>query len=146
MSLYETILADLTTAMKEQNAEKREVLRLIKSALKNEAIAQGTDQLDDEGSTAVLIKEGKKRRDSIEQFAAGGRQDLADKEQAELAIIQTYLPAQISEEDIRTAVQAVISETGSNQFGAVMGQAMQRLKGQADGDVVKKIVQEFITG
>ncbi|MFC1598264.1 GatB/YqeY domain-containing protein [Patescibacteria group bacterium] len=91
-----------------------------------------------------MQKEAKKRKESIDAFTTGDRKDLADKESAELQLIEKYLPDQLSAEDIRAAVQEVVNELGDGQFGAVMGAAMKKLKGQADGNAVKEIVQELL--
>ncbi len=146
MSLYATILADLTRAMKEQNAEKREVLRMVKTVCINTAIEKGeaVEKLDDAAVGQLLAKEAKKRRESIEQFRAGGRQDLAEKEQAELAILEQYLPEQMSPDEVRAVVEKIVAGSSTSEFGAVMGQAMGQLKGRADGAVVKKVVEEVL--
>lgn len=96
----------------------------------------------------VLSRAVKQRKDAAEQYVAGGRQELADKEKKEIEIISAYLPEQLSEDKIREIIKNVISETGASSkadMGKVMGQAMGKLKGQADGSVVKKIVEELLS-
>ncbi|MFH1426847.1 MAG: GatB/YqeY domain-containing protein [Candidatus Kerfeldbacteria bacterium] len=144
MSLHDTILADLTAAMKERDTDRVAVLRLIKSALLNTAKETGAEKLDDATVIATLQREAKKRRESITAFEAGDRMDLADQEKKELAIIEGYLPEQLSEDEIRAAVQAVIGEMGSDNFGAVMGAVMKKLQGRADGNQVKSVVEKLL--
>ncbi len=145
MSLHERLLADLVQAMKEKNAQKLAVLRMVKAALVlvvKEKPKGSSEVLSDEDVVAVLKREAKKRKESAQAFAAGNRQDLSDNEHAELAIIETYLPAQMSEDAIRQVVQSVIAEKGKSNFGAVMGAVMQKLQSQADGAVVRNVVNQ----
>jgi hypothetical protein len=96
-------------------------------------------------SIAVLTREAKKRRESIEQFTLGNRKDLADQEARELEIIQGYLPEQLSEEEVRKAIQDVVVKISEPEFGLVMREVMEKLRGQADGAVVSKIVKELLS-
>lgn len=145
MSLHTTILSDLSAAMKEQDEQKVSTLRMVKAALLHAQKETGDDaDLDDETVLSLLSKEAKKRKESAEAFRSGDREELAAKEDAELAIIEAYLPAQASDDDIRAAVQSVIDDMGGDNFGAVMGAAMKKLQGQADGNRVKTIVQELL--
>jgi uncharacterized protein YqeY len=100
------------------------------------------DALTDDEVIALLKRELKKRKESAAAFTAGNRQDLADTENAEAAVIETYLPAQMSRDAVKAVVQQVIAEKGTANFGAVMGAAMQALKGEADGNVVREVVNE----
>lgn len=144
MSLYTTILEQLSAAMKAQDAERLGVLRLIKAALLNVLKETGVTELDDAAVIAVLQKEAKKRRESIEAFTQAQRPELAEQEQKELAIIEAYLPAQLSDDEIKVMVEEVITEMGKENFGAVMGAVMKRVAGQADGGRVKAITQSCI--
>lgn len=146
MSLHQTILSDLSSAMKEQQTEKVAVLRMIKAAFLNAAKsgAPGSDILSDEEVITILSKEAKKRKESATAFREGNRPDLVEKEDAERAIIETYLPAQLNDEEIRAVVQTIMQENADANFGMIMGKAMQQLKGKADGDRVKQIVQETV--
>lgn len=146
MSLKEQIVSDLKTAMKAGDAVRRDTLRLLDSAIKNCEIEKKKREtgLSDEEILEVITRAVKQRQDSMRQFIDGGRPDLAEKEKIELDIIMPYLPAQLSEEEIREAVKAVIVETGAvdvSEIGKVMGQAMGKLKGKADGNVVREIVK-----
>jgi uncharacterized protein len=146
--IHEQIEADLRSALKSGEKEKTGVLRFLISAIKNQQIeikAKDEQYLKDEEVIAVIRRQVKQRRDSIAEYEKGGRQELADKEKAEMAIIEKYLPAGAGDEKIREIVKVKISELGitdKSRFGKLMGAAMSELKGQADGDAVKKIVEE----
>jgi uncharacterized protein YqeY len=119
------------------------LLRMIKSSIKNAEIAKGHD-LEDPEILVVLEKEAKQRKDSIDQFTAGNRLDLAEKEKFELNIIESYLPEKMSEEEIREVVKKVAGDNSGSDFGRVMGAVMGELKGKADGALVQKIVKEVM--
>lgn len=140
MSLAQNIEIDFKNALKEQHALKLSVLRMLKSALKNEAIAKKQAELNDEEVIAVLRRELKKRQDSILAFESAGRHDLADQEKAEAELIDAYLPALMSEADISKIVDVVVA-SGINGFGLVMKEVMAQTKGQADGQIVQKLVK-----
>lgn len=144
MSLKDRVIADLTAAMKARETARTSTLRMVKSALVNREIEKG-GQLDDEELIKLLRSLVKQRRDSIEQFEKGGRQDLVDKEKAEIEVIETYLPQGASQEEIEQAVSEAIAETGAasmREMGAVMKAAMARLAGKdADGRAVSEIVK-----
>jgi uncharacterized protein len=147
MSLKEMIFSDLKEALKSGDNFKRDTLRLLSSFMKNTEIEKKKKEegLNDEETVEMIKKSIKQRKDSVEQYEKGGRNDLADKERKELEILSAYLPAQLDEEKIREEVGKIITETGAGSqkdFGKVMGMAMKNLKGQADGDIVKKIVEE----
>lgn len=146
MSLHHTILSDLTRSMKEKNTERLSVLRMMHAALLLRAKESGANrELEDDAEVIeVLKKEFKKRRDAAQAFREAGREDLAVKEDAEQVIIESYLPAQLSEDDIRTVVRTIVEKTPQPSFGIVMKEVMQELKGQADGVLVKKIVEESL--
>ncbi len=144
MGLVEQIDKDLPVAMKAQEALKLSVLRMMKAALKNKQVEM-QKELEDAEALAVLRTLVKQRHDSVEQFRKGGRDDLADKEEAEITIIEGYLPAAAGEEDIDAAVAAAIAETGTagpKDMGKVMKAAMAKLAGKnADGKRVSEKVR-----
>lgn len=147
MSLKEQIISELKESLKSGDSLKRDTLRFLSSAIKNVEIEKKKKEegLDDQETLEVIKRAIKQRKDSIEQYEKGGRGDLAEKEKKELEILSVYLPAQMDEEKIREEIKKVISETGADSqkdFGKVMGMAMKKLNGQAEGDLVKKIVQE----
>ena len=132
--------------MRSRDAPRRSVLRLVLSAVHNEEIAKQTE-LDDEGITGVLGKQAQQRRESIEAYTQGERQDLANKEKAELEIIMTYLPEQMSPEDIAAVVKKAIAETGAagpQDMGKVMGRVMPEVRGRAQGLEVNAIASELL--
>lgn len=148
MSIIDQINSDLKTAMKSGQKELVATLRSLKSAIKYAEIEAGSE-LNDEGTIGVLSKQAKQRRDSIAEFEKAGRADLVAQETAELQVIETYLPAQLSEEEVRAKVQAVITAlnvTDAKGMGQVMKQVMADLKGQADGKTVNKIVRQLLSG
>ena len=140
MSLAQDIEIDFKNALREQNALKLSVLRMLKSALKNEAIAKKQAELIDEEVVAVLRRELKKRQDSILAFSSAGRNDLAEQEKAEAELISVYLPALMAEEDIAKIVEEIIA-SGVTGFGLVMKEVMSKTNGQADGQLVQKLVK-----
>ena len=146
MSLQQQIDHDLKEAMKAREAERLGVLRMLKAALKNVAIEKGgaAAVLDDAEAMAVIRKQGKQRQDSIEGFTKGGRPELAAKEQAEMEILNTYLPKAMSPEDLATLVKEAIVEAGTTskaQMGAVMKIASAKAAGRADGKALSVEVQ-----
>lgn len=150
MDIKETIRTDLKTAMKNGEVMVRDTLRMLDSAIKNEEIAKlkRDDGLSGEELLAVLQRLIKQRRESAAQYEQGGRPDLAEKEQAEMEILAKYLPAQLSEEEVRLAVKKIIAENGAPQkseMGKFIGLAMKDLKGKTDGNLVRKIVEEELT-
>ena len=144
MAIVEKIGKDLIAAMKAQEALKLSVLRMMKAALKNKQIELGK-ALDDPQAVAVLRTLVNQRHDSVEQFRKGGREDLATKEEQEIKIVETYLPAAASDEEIDAAVAAAIAETGvsnAKDLGRVMKAAMAKLVGKnADGKRVNEKVR-----
>jgi len=143
MALQDQIDTDLATSMKEGMAARTTVLRLIKSSLKNEQIKLGHEPAEAE-ALKVLQREAKQRKDSITQYQQGGRTDLAESEQAELAIIEGYLPDQMGPDELSRLVDSVISETGATptQMGMVIGAVLQRAGGRADGTAVSQLVRQ----
>lgn len=151
MSIKDQIMADLKQAMKNKEQDKLRVLRSIKSKLLEREISErkeGEASLSDEQTIEVLMKAAKQRKESIEQFEKGDRNDLADAEKAELEIIDSYLPEMLSEEEVRDAAREKIEELGANDMsdmGQVMGALMQELKGKAEGSVVSKVVKDELS-
>ena len=144
MSLKQQIISDMTAAMKAQDAARTSTLRMVKAAIMNRE-KEGAGELTDEDVQKLLRSQVKQRRDSVEQFEKGGRQELADKEKAEIAIIEAYLPQAASPEEIDQAVAAAVTETGASSMkdmGAVMKAAMAKLAGKnADGKMVSETVK-----
>ena len=144
MTLKEQIISDMTAAMKAQDSARTSTLRLLKAAITNRE-KEGGGALTDEDVSKLLRSQVKQRRDSVEQYEKGGRPELAAKEQAEIAIIEAYLPQAASPEEIDQAVVAAISETGAasmKDMGAVMKAAMAKLAGKnADGKAVSESVK-----
>lgn len=152
MSLYNTILDDLKTSMKAKDELRTMVLRSLKAAMLEKEISARTEgkavSVSDEMATEVIVKAAKQRRDSITQFDQAGRNDLADNERNELVIIESYLPEQLSEGDIRSIVDEAIQQTGAESMkdmGKVMGRVMPKVKGKADGGLVNRIVKERLS-
>jgi len=149
MALKQKISEDLKTAMKAGETERRDVLRMLDSMIKNVEIEKMKKEegLSDEEVLEVLNRAVKQRKDSMEQYGTGGRPELAEKEKKEIEIIMAYMPEQMSEEAVREAVKATIAQVGATSkadIGKVMGPVMGKLKGKADGSLVKKIVEESL--
>jgi len=144
VSLKQQIISDLTASMKAQDAPRTSTLRMVKAAMMNREIEKGAE-LDDEEMTKLLRSMVKQRHDSVEQFEKGGRQNLADKEKAEIEVIEAYLPQAASQETIEAAVAAAISETGASSMkdmGRVMKATQAALAGKnADGRTVSEMVK-----
>ncbi|MDQ3545455.1 MAG: GatB/YqeY domain-containing protein [Verrucomicrobiota bacterium] len=146
MSLAQQIDSDLKDAMRAKDAARLGVLRMLKSALKYAAIEKSgaEGELDEAEATAVIRKQVKQRQDSIESFEKGGRAELAEKEKAELAILNNYLPAAMSADDIARLVREAIAEVGATsraQTGAVMKALGPKVAGRADGKTLSQEVQ-----
>lgn len=142
MSLKETLVQDMKTAMREKDSAKLEVIRMLRAAIQRKEVDDQVE-LTDEQSTAVLQKMLKQAQESIKQFTAGDRADLAEKEQAQVDIMQTYMPAQMDEADVDAAIDKAIAATGATEMrdmGKVMGMLQGQLAGKADmGKVSGKI-------
>ena len=151
MSLKERIGEDIKTAMKAKDKIRLETVRGIKKAILEKEVAlrpQGQDSLSEEQEIEILAQLAKQRRDSIEQFSNAGRDDLADKEQQELAILETYLPEQIDDSELESIVDEIITSVGATSpkdLGKVMGVAMKQLKGKADGKKIQAIVKSKLS-
>lgn len=148
--LHTRIQEDIKKAMLAREQVKLDTLRGILAAFTNELVARKrkpTELLADDEAIAVIARQVKQRKDSIEQFEKGGRKDLSDKERAEMTFLVPYLPAQLSEEEIRDAAakkKAALGLRGREGAGKLMSALMADLKGRADGTVVKKIVDEVL--
>jgi uncharacterized protein len=151
MSLKETINEDIKTAMKAKDKLRLETVRGIKKALIEKEVelrAKGFNELTPEQEIDLLSQQAKQRRDSVEQYLKAQRQDLADKEAQELAIIETYLPQQLSDEELTQIIEEIITEVEAKtmkDLGKVMGKAMKELKGKADGKKIQEIVKAKLT-
>jgi uncharacterized protein YqeY len=149
MSLKDQIISDMTAAMKAQDVARTSTLRMVKAAIMNRE-KEGGGELTDEDVQKLLRTQVKQRRDSVEQYEKANRPDLADKEQAEIAIIEVYLPESASQEEIDQAVVAAIAETGASSMkdmGGVMKAAMAKLAGKsADGKMVSATVKAKLAG
>jgi uncharacterized protein YqeY len=151
MSLIEQIQQDITAAMKARAQERLSTLRMVKTALKNREIEKMAP-LDDKESQAVLTTLIKQRKESVEQFTKGGRQEMADKEAAEIVLIETYLPKAAGEAEVVAGVKVTIAEMGSptmKDMGTVMKNAMARFSGagmRVDGKVVSEAVKRELSG
>jgi uncharacterized protein YqeY len=151
MSLIEQIQKDITTAMKARDEQRLSTLRMVKAALQNRVIEKMAP-LDEKESQAVLATLIKQRKDSVEQFSKGGRQEMADKEAAEIVMIEAYLPKAAGEAEVVAGVKAVIVEMGSptmKDMGAVMKNVMARFAGagmRVDGKLVSETVKKELVG
>lgn len=145
--IKDKIKTDLVSAMKSGDVQKRDVLRMLDSTIKNEEIARNKREkgLSEEETLEMVGRAVRQRRDSISQYKNGGRDDLAKKEQKELDILVDYLPEQMSKGGLKKVVKKILAKIdikSKNDFGKVMGMVMVEVKGKADGDMVKKIVEE----
>jgi uncharacterized protein YqeY len=148
MSITDRIEQEFVTAYKAKDAERVAVLRLLKTAIKNRQV-ELLRPLTEAEVLDVVGRQAKQRRESIEQFSAAGRMDLADKEERELAILKDYLPQALSPEELEAAVVKAIAETGAStpkDMGKVMKAVMEAHKGRVDGGTVQALVRSKLTG
>ncbi len=146
MSLLEQLNADMKQALKNKEKEKLSVIRMVKSSLQNEAIKKQAD-LTEEEELQVLTREVKQRNDSLQEFRKANREDLVDQVERELAIIQAYLPEQLSDEELEKIIVETIDEqqaVSKKDMGKVMSAVMPKVKGQADGSKVNQIVMKHL--
>ena len=148
MSLKDKLTADMKDAMKARDAGKLRlsVIRLVRGAIRQQEI-DGQKELSDEDVLGVISKEVKQRRDSIEDFQKGGRDDLVAEAEAEIAVLMEYLPQQLSEDEVRNLVKEAIAASGAaspKDMGKVMKELMPKVKGRADGKLVNGIVKELL--
>jgi uncharacterized protein YqeY len=148
MSLKDQITEDMKTAMRAKDSERLGTIRLLQAAMKQKEVDERVT-LDDVAIVAIVDKLIKQRKDSIAAFEGAGRQDLADKEKAEMAVLQAYLPARMSEAEVIAAVQAIVAEVGAKgpgDMGKVMGVVKTRLAGKADMGQVSAAVKAALAG
>lgn len=148
-TIHENIKKQIVDAMRAKDALKLETLRGLIAAFSNELIAKGNPNpfIDDEGALTLIRKSVKQHKDSIDQFEKGNRKDLADKERAELAILEVFLPQMMSKDDIKKIVDEKVKKEGvpdKAKLGQFMGGLMKDLKGKADGADVKAVVEEMV--
>jgi uncharacterized protein YqeY len=144
--LSDQVRADLTESMKARSAERTSVLRMLQAAIKNEQINVQHELADEEVMT-VIRKAVKQRLDSIEQYTKGNRPDLAAKEQSELEILKTYMPPELTDEEIESGVREIVASTGAQSkkdMGKVMKEATARFKGRVDGKKIQEIVARLL--
>lgn len=155
MALKDQLNNDLQDAMRAGEAVRRDTLRSVLTAIRNAEIARvdvkkegaGREELDDGGVLDVVQKQAKQRRESIDEYGKAGRKDLVDREAAELAILEVYLPKQLTRDEIAAEVRAVIAETGASgpaDTKKVMPAAIARMKGKADGKAINEVVAELL--
>jgi uncharacterized protein YqeY len=145
-ALTEKVRADMTEAMKAQEKERLSTLRMLQSSLKNEQINVG-HELSDEEAMSVIRKAVKQRQDSIEQYTNAGRAELAEKERSEMELLKTYLPAELSAEELESGLREIIASTGAQSkkdLGKVMKEATARFKGRVDGKKVQEAVARLL--
>ena len=148
MSLKDQITEDMKTAMRAKDMERLGTIRLLQAAMKQKEVDERIT-LDDAGVVAIVDKLIKQRKDSIAAFEGAGRQDLADKEKAEMAVLQIYLPARLSAEEVAAEVKAIVAELGAKgpgDMGKVMGAVKTKLAGKADMGQVSAAVKAALAG
>jgi len=148
MALKERLDEDLKAAMRAREQLRLDTIRGLKSAIKYREI-EIMKSLDDAGVLGVVASEIKRRRDSVEQYRAGNRQDLVDKEEAEIVVLQAYLPAQLGEAELRAKVDEVVERTGAKgmkDMGAVMKALLPEVQGRAEGKTVSDMVKSRLSG
>ena len=146
MSLKETLNNDIKTAMKAKDKETLAVLRMIKTAVQAAEIDK-KEELNAEEELSILAREAKQRRESLAEFVKAGRDELVAKTEAEIEIVERYLPKQLSVEEVKEVIATVAEKIGATtqkEFGKLMGAVMQELKGKADGNVIKEQVKAHL--
>ncbi|HIS28155.1 MAG TPA: GatB/YqeY domain-containing protein [Candidatus Avamphibacillus intestinigallinarum] len=147
MSLLDQLNHDMKEAMKSKDKDRLSVIRMVKASLQNEAIKLGEKSLSEDEELTVLTREYKQRKDSLQEFKTAGRDDLVQKLEQEIAILQSYMPEQLSEDEITKIVLSSIKEvqaTSKKDMGKVMSHVMPKVKGKADGSLINKIVQQHL--
>ncbi|RKQ37829.1 GatB/YqeY domain-containing protein [Oceanobacillus halophilus] len=143
MSLLDKLNQDMKQAMKNRDKETLGVIRMIKASIQNESIKLGKDTLSEDEDLAILSREVKQRKDSLQEFKSAGRDDLVEKIETELSIVKRYMPEQLTEEELVRIVQETIQEvnaTSKKDMGKVMSAIMSKVKGRADGSQIKDVV------
>lgn len=147
MSLLQDLTKQMVSAMKSRDKETLATVRMLKAAVQNAQIEAGHDLTPDE-EVAVMSREYKQRKESLAEFEKAGRQDLVDKTNNELKVVEQYLPKQLSADDVQKIVKETIDQVGASSmkdFGKVMGAVMPKVKGQADGKVVNQAVKDILS-
>ncbi|WP_080874644.1 GatB/YqeY domain-containing protein [Oceanobacillus timonensis] len=145
MPLLDRLNQDMKQAMKNKDKETLSVIRMVKASIQNESIKLGKDTLSEDEELTILSREVKQRKDSLQEFKNAGRDDLVDKTEKELEILEQYLPKQLSDEELTSIIQETITEVNAasmKDMGKVMGAVMPKVKGQADGSKIKQIVEQ----
>ncbi|SET64025.1 hypothetical protein SAMN05421676_106163 [Salinibacillus kushneri] len=148
MTLLERLNHDMKEAMKSKDKQALSVIRMVKASIQNEAIKLGKDQLTEEEELSVLSRELKQRNDSLQEFKSAGRDDLVEKINDELSVLQKYMPEQLSDEELAELVEDTIKAVGAeskSDMGKVMGALMPKVKGKADGSKVNKLVMQYLS-
>lgn len=148
MGLQEQLLEDMKSAMREKDDLRKDAIRMVRAAIQNAEIAKMAP-LDETEVLSLITREVKQRREALDMFVQGGRQDLVEKEAKQIEILEAYLPKQLSQAEIEALAQEVIGETGATgmgQMGPVMRAMMERIRGQADGKAVNEIVRKLLSG
>lgn len=148
MLLSEKLTKDMKQAMKDKDREKLSVIRMVRASLQNEAIKLRVDTLSEEDELTILSRELKQRVDAAKEFEKADRSDLVENLEAEIKILEAYMPKQLTDEELNTLIDETIEEvnaTSKRDFGKLMGVLMPKVKGKADGSKVQKIVQEKLT-
>ena len=153
MGLREKLMDDLKEAMREKDETRKRAIRSVLAAIKKAETELDADgqrvSMDDDAILRVIAKQAKERQESIDAFRSGGRDDLVAREEADLAVLQDYLPQQMNQDEIEAEARQVIAEvgaTGPRDIGKVMKPLMARLKGRADGRLANQIVRELLAG
>lgn len=146
-AVRDQLRSDLRDAMRAKDVQRRNTIRMVEAAIKNAEIDKRGSELAEADILAILQRQVKQRRESIEQFVQGGRDDLAEQERVEIAIIEHYLPRQLSREEVEVRARAAIEQVGAagpGDRGKVMGVLMRELRGEADGSVVNAVVSDLL--
>ncbi|WP_284140441.1 MULTISPECIES: GatB/YqeY domain-containing protein [unclassified Virgibacillus] len=147
MSLLEQLNTDMKKAMKSKDKETLSVIRMVKASLQNESIKLGKSELSLDEELTILSRELKQRKDSLQEFRSAGREDLVEKLNVEIKILQEYMPAQLTEDELEAVVQETVEEVGASSkkdMGKVMSAIMPKVKGKADGALVNRLVQKHL--
>ncbi|MFP3895511.1 MAG: GatB/YqeY domain-containing protein [Anaerolineales bacterium] len=147
MSLKERLMSDLKDAMREGDQIRKDAIRMVRAAVKNKEI-ELQQEISDEKVIEIISQEVKRRKEAIEMFEKGGRDDLVEREKAQLEILLAYMPEQMSREEVKEVVQEIVEDmnaTSIRQLGPVMGRAMEELKGRAEGNVVNEVAREILS-
>ncbi len=146
MSLLDSLQKDMVAAMKAKDKNRLKTVRMLKAAVQNEQISAGHDLTPDE-EVGVLSRELKQRKDSVEEYRSAGRDDAVQELEGEIEVVQSYMPAQLSEDDVKAIVEETIKAVGATSkadFGKVMGAVMPKLKGKADGKLINATVKDML--